>query len=102
MENKTIKQQIIDKLYQLRMNVRNITLIDEINTIVWDNIDDGQYTDNYDKAHYIANQLGGIKCSLEIAEDYWNNGDENFAEPHYNQAIWDMECLIRYVEQNIE
>lgn len=102
MENKTIKEQIINKLQQLSQDVRNTSLIDEINNIVWDNIDDGQYTENYDKAHYIANQLGGIKCSVEIAEDYWNDGDDNFAEPHYNQAIWDVECLIRYVEQNVE
>ena len=27
MENKTIKQQIIDKLYQLRMNVRTSLLL---------------------------------------------------------------------------
>lgn len=99
---KKIKEQLIDKLKQLRVDVNNTTLIDEINIIVWDNIDDGQYTDNYDKAHYIANQLDGIKCSVEIAEQYWNDGDKKFAEPHYNQAIWDVKCLIRYVEQNIE
>jgi hypothetical protein len=102
MENKTIKEQIIDKLQQLSEDVRNTSLIDEIYNIVWDKIDDGQYTENYDKAHYIANQLGGIKCSVEIAEDYWNDGVVNFAEPHYNQAIWDVKCLIRYVEQNVE
>lgn len=102
MENKTIKEQIINKLKKLSEDVKNTTLIDEIYNIVWDNIDDGQYTENYDKANYIANQLGSIKCSVEIAEDYWNDGDENFAEPHYNQAIWDVKCLIRYVEQNIK
>lgn len=101
MEIKTIKKQIIDKLQQLRVDVRNTTLIDEIYNIVWDNIDDGQYTANYDMANYIANQLGGIKCSVEIAEDYWNNGDKNFAEPHYNQAGWDTQRLISFVESNL-
>lgn len=101
MENKTIKEQIIDKLQQLREDVRNTSLIDDIKIIVWDNIDDGQFTDNYDKAIYISNQLGGIQCSLEIAEQYWNDGDKDFAEPYYKQAFWDMKCLIRYVEENI-
>lgn len=102
MENKTIKEQIIDKLQQLRVDWSNSTLIDEIYNIVWDNIDDGQYTDNYDKAHYIANQLGGIKCSVEIADQLVSEGVLEWAKPHYSQAIWDVECLIRYVEQNVE
>lgn len=95
------KQEIINKLKQIRADVRNIILIDEINTIVWNTIDDGEFGDNYDKAHYIANQLGGIKCSVEIAEQYWNDNDFDFAEPHYRDAEWNTECLIRYIEQNI-
>lgn len=101
MEIKTIKKQIIDKLQQLSVDASNITLIDEINNIVWDNIDDGQYTAHYDMANYIANQLGSIKCSIEIAEDYWNDGDKNFAEPHYSQAKWDTQRLISFIECNL-
>lgn len=97
----SIKEEIINKLKELREDVYNHSLNDEINNIVWDNIDDGQYTDNYDKANYIANQLGGIKCSVEIVEQLVGEGDFEYAKPHYDQAISDVEWLIQYVEKNI-
>lgn len=97
----SIKEEIINKLKELREDVYNHSLNDEINNLVWDNIDDGQYTDNYDKANYIANQLGGIKCSVEIVDQFVGEGVLEWAKPHYSQTISDVECLIQYVEKNI-
>lgn len=95
------KETIKSKLQQLLANIRNVEIIDDINNIVWNHIDDGQYETKYDIAHYISNQLNGIKCSIELMEQYEEEKNNEFADEHFDDAKWNIKCLIRYVEETL-
>jgi hypothetical protein len=101
MENKTIKEQIISKLKELREDVYNHSLNDEIFQLVWNNIDEENYVENHDKALYIGNELGDIKAALELCDQLVGEGAFEDAKPHYNKAIWNVDGLIGFVERNL-
>lgn len=54
MENKILKQEIINKLKQLKKDLNNTCLIDNIYNIVSNNFDKSNFAEFYDNA-YITN-----------------------------------------------
>lgn len=99
MENKTLKQEIINKLKQLKEDLNNTCLIDNIYNIVSNNFDKSNFAEFYDNA-YITNQLCNIKWLQEKAKRLKAKGDIDFAQLYFNDTEYSIVNLIQYV-QNI-